>query len=58
MDANEIHELRDVIFVEREEKNDIHRKIQNVENKCKSKLNWWVEKEDEVLQTENIMNQF
>jgi hypothetical protein len=40
MDANEIHELRDVIFVEQEEKNDIHRKLQNVENKCKSKLNW------------------
>jgi hypothetical protein len=52
--------LRDVVSVEQEEKKDIHRKLQNVENECMFELNWWTEKkkEDEFLQTADVMNQF
>lgn len=39
-DKNEIQDLRDVIAVEQEEKNDMHRKLQSAENECKFKLNW------------------
>ncbi|KAF8677031.1 hypothetical protein HU200_046489 [Digitaria exilis] len=41
---NEIQDLRDVIAVEQEEKNDMHRKLQSAENECKFKLNWgtWI----------------
>ncbi|KAF0925152.1 hypothetical protein E2562_015423 [Oryza meyeriana var. granulata] len=41
---NKIQDLKDVIIVEQEEKNDMHRKLQNAENECKFKLYFSVER--------------